>query len=154
MTHKRQALPTVGDITYPITFIHGSGSPVDADLVYRSRYPLEVVLRLFTGKHKFVEWTFSRNLLSDALDYGGAHGTADIRLTVAFDYGEDEDTLTVALQSHAGRCTLKSYADEARSFIGSTEEMVPMCLAVEKTCHVEGCQEHELINMWIGGILT
>jgi len=140
---RRKQAPTVGDISADAVFRHAPGGHiVYGTWVFRSRAPLEIVLRLNVGRRAFVEWVFARNSLDEAIAFPGPiHGTGDVRMQVdPFD-----DSLSINLRSPSGGCVLLGSMSDAYDFLASTCDMIPICDNVDETCNISHCQEHELI---------
>jgi hypothetical protein len=131
INRRKQTNPTVGDINAGVAFQHStSGHAVYGTWVFRSRAPLEVILRLNVGRRAFVEWVLSRNMLNDAMAFpGDVRGVGDVRI-VAANRGED-DFLYIELRAPSGMCVLFGSASDACDFLDATCGMIPICDNIE-----------------------
>lgn len=152
MRFNRKTKLTVGDVINQTAFAYGADGAVAATWIYTKANPLAVVLRIFTGRGKFVDWVFSRNLLINVLEMGGEYGVGDIKLISDCD-GYD-DLFTIELNTPNGQCVLDGSVEDAKLFVIETLRLVPPCDHVWTTCENKFCQEHMSINQWIDGLLS
>lgn len=96
--------------------------PLQVSLRYGAADPYAVTVR-FHGPEEHVEWVFARDLLASGLD--GHGGLGDVQVRAVPDGGGD-DVVIISLASPDGRADLEADATELRSFLQSTEQVVPL----------------------------
>ena len=93
--------------------------PVQVEMRYDTRDPYAVQAAFRTGRAGWVEWVFSRDLLTDGLL--GAAGAGDVRIRPA---DGDPESVEIELSSPSGHATFRAASGEVSEFLARTHEIV------------------------------
>lgn len=93
--------------------------PVQVEMRYDTRDPYAVQAAFRTGRAGWVEWVFSRDLLTEGLL--GAAGAGDVRIRPAAGDGE---SIEIELSSPSGHATFRAASREVSEFLARTHEVV------------------------------
>lgn len=93
--------------------------PVQVELRYDTRDPYAVIAAFRTGRAGWVEWVFSRDLLSDGLL--AEAGDGDVRIRPATD---NPEVVVVELSSPSGHAMFEAAAEELAEFLDRTYDVV------------------------------
>jgi hypothetical protein len=97
--------------------------PVQVEMRYDTRDPYAVQAAFRTGRAGWVEWVFSRDLLTEGLL--GAAGSGDVRIRPA---EGDAESVEIELSSPSGHATFRAASREVSEFLARTHEIVaPGC---------------------------
>ncbi|HWM04866.1 MAG TPA: SsgA family sporulation/cell division regulator [Actinophytocola sp.] len=102
--------------------LYDGTTPVRSRWSYRADQPFTVTAAFQTERDRWVEWSFSRDLLVEGLT--GPAGVGDVRL-----HPESERGLTmlvVEIESPEGYAELELDHDGVSSFLAATEQLVPV----------------------------
>ncbi|MCG7207236.1 SsgA family sporulation/cell division regulator [Streptomyces arenae] len=95
--------------------------PLRMRLRYEPADPCAVRATFFPHGAEPVEWVLGRDLLADGLEGRAGHG--DVRIWSAT--GRGDQAMYIALGSRAGSALLEVPVRDVRSFLESTEALVP-----------------------------
>lgn len=93
--------------------------PVQVELRYDTSDPYAVIAAFRTGRAGWVEWVFSRDLLSDGLLADAGDG--DVRIRPAVD---NPEVVVVELSSPSGHAMFEASAEELADFLDRTYDVV------------------------------
>lgn len=91
--------------------------PVQVELRYDTRDPYAVQAAFRTGRAGWVEWVFSRDLLTEGLI--DAAGDGDVRIRPS-----DGDSVEIELSSPSGHATFRALSREVSEFLQRTHEVI------------------------------
>ena len=91
--------------------------PVQVELRYDTRDPFAVVAAFRTGRAGWVEWVFSRDLLTEGLI--DTAGDGDVRIRPS-----EGETVEIELSSPSGHATFRALAREVSEFLQRTHEVI------------------------------
>jgi hypothetical protein len=91
--------------------------PVQVALRYDTRDPYAIVAAFRTGRAGWVEWVFSRDLLTEGLI--DAAGDGDVRIRPS-----EGETVEIELSSPSGHATFRALAREVSEFLQRTHEVI------------------------------
>jgi hypothetical protein len=94
--------------------------PVQVEMRYDTRDPYAVQAAFRTGRAGWVEWVFSRDLLTEGLL--GVSGAGDVRIRPA---DHDAESIEIELSSPSGHATFRAASREVSEFLARTHEIVP-----------------------------
>ncbi|MFC9257593.1 SsgA family sporulation/cell division regulator [Amycolatopsis thailandensis] len=101
--------------------LNNSSTPVLSRLSFHAGEPFAVTVSFRTERGRWVEWTFARELLATGLT--DPSGLGDVR--VRPDLSEDEDMLTLEIESPDGYASFELEREDVETFLESTYELVP-----------------------------
>jgi len=93
--------------------------PVQVEMRYDTRDPYAVQASFRTGRAGWVEWVFSRDLLTEGLL--GASGAGDVRIRPS---DGDAESIEIELSSPSGHATFRAASHEVSEFLARTHEIV------------------------------
>ncbi|GAA4778665.1 SsgA family sporulation/cell division regulator [Actinomycetospora chlora] len=93
--------------------------PVQVEMRYDTRDPYAVQAAFRTGRAGWVEWVFSRDLLTEGLL--GASGAGDVRIRPS---DHDGESIEIELSSPSGHATFRAASREVSEFLARTHEIV------------------------------
>jgi hypothetical protein len=93
--------------------------PVQVEMRYDTRDPYAVQAAFRTGRAGWVEWVFSRDLLTEGLL--GVSGAGDVRIRPA---DHDAESIEIELSSPSGHATFRAASREVSEFLARTHEIV------------------------------
>jgi len=93
--------------------------PVQVELRYDTRDPFAVVAAFRTGSVRWVEWTFSRDLLADGLLTETGEGDVRIRPATG-----NPEVVVVELSSPSGHALFEAGAQRLADFLDTTYDIV------------------------------
>ncbi|WP_328446238.1 MULTISPECIES: SsgA family sporulation/cell division regulator [unclassified Amycolatopsis] len=102
--------------------LNESTTPVLSRLSYHAEEPFAVTVAFRTERGRWIEWTFARELLVEGLDEPA--GLGDVR--VRPDLSEDEDFLTLEIESPDGYASFELEIEDVRTFLDASYELVPL----------------------------
>jgi hypothetical protein len=102
--------------------LNESTTPVLSRLSYHALEPFAVTVAFRTERGRWIEWTFARDLLVSGLDEPA--GLGDVR--VRPDLSEDEDFLTLEIESPDGYASFELEVEDVRTFLEASYELVPL----------------------------
>ena len=102
--------------------LNESTTPVLSRLSYHAHEPFAVTVAFRTERGRWIEWTFARDLLVNGLDSPAGFGDVRIRP----DLSEDEDFLTLEIESPDGYASFELEIEDIRTFLDATYELVPL----------------------------
>ncbi|EMD30159.1 SsgA family sporulation/cell division regulator [Amycolatopsis thailandensis] len=102
--------------------LNNSSTPVLSRLSFHAGEPFAVTVSFRTERGRWVEWTFARELLATGLT--DPSGLGDVR--VRPDLSEDEDMLTLEIESPDGYASFELEREDVETFLESTYELVPL----------------------------
>ncbi|OXM52603.1 SsgA family sporulation/cell division regulator [Amycolatopsis alba] len=102
--------------------LNNSSTPVLSRLSFHAGEPFAVTVSFRTERGRWVEWTFARELLATGLT--DPAGLGDVR--VRPDLSEDEDMLTLEIESPDGYASFELEREDVETFLESTFELVPL----------------------------
>lgn len=121
--------------------LNDSTTPVLSRMSFHVDEPFAVTVAFRTERGRWIEWTFARDLLVTGLTEPA--GIGDVR--VRPDLSEDEETLTLEIESPDGYATFELEREDVENFVNMTIELVP--LGAESECFdVDGLIE-EISNV-------
>ena len=91
--------------------------PVQVELRYDTRDPYAVQAAFRTGRAGWVEWVFSRDLLTEGLI--DAAGDGDVRIRPS-----EGESVEMELSSPSGHATFRALAREISEFLQRTHEVI------------------------------
>ena len=91
--------------------------PVQVELRYDTRDPYAVQAAFRTGRAGWVDWVFSRDLLTEGLI--GPVGDGDVRIRPA-----DGDAVEIELSSPSGHATFRATVGDVSDFLGRTHDVI------------------------------
>ncbi|MEV7549254.1 SsgA family sporulation/cell division regulator [Amycolatopsis sp. NPDC089917] len=101
--------------------LNNSSTPVLSRLSFHAGEPFAITVSFRTERGRWVEWTFARELLATGLT--DPAGLGDVR--VRPDLSEDEDMLTLEIESPDGYASFELEREDVETFLESTYELVP-----------------------------
>ncbi|HKS47354.1 MAG TPA: SsgA family sporulation/cell division regulator [Amycolatopsis sp.] len=101
--------------------LNGSAQPVLSRLSYLGGEPFAVNIAFRTDRGRWVEWTFSRDLLVTGLSEPA--GIGDVR--VRPDLAADESILILEIESPDGYALVEIEREDVERFVAATSEVVP-----------------------------
>jgi hypothetical protein len=93
--------------------------PVQVEMRYDTRDPYAVQAAFRTGRAGWVEWVFSRDLLTEGLL--APAGAGDVRIRPA---EHDAESVEIELSSPSGHATFRATSREVSDFLTRTHEIV------------------------------
>ncbi|WP_284744481.1 SsgA family sporulation/cell division regulator [Amycolatopsis sp. RTGN1] len=102
--------------------LNESTTPVLSRLSYHADEPFAVTVAFRTERGRWIEWTFARDLLVAGLD--DPAGLGDVR--VRPDLSDDEDFLTLEIESPDGYASFELEVEDVRTFLDASYELVPL----------------------------
>lgn len=91
--------------------------PVQVELRYDTRDPYAVQAAFRTGRAGWVEWVFSRDLLTEGLI--AQAGDGDVRIRPA-----EGEAVEIELSSPSGHATFRALARDVSDFLGRTHDVI------------------------------
>lgn len=91
--------------------------PVQVELRYDTRDPYAVQAAFRTGRAGWVEWVFSRDLLTEGLI--GSAGDGDVRIRPVAD-----DAVEIELSSPSGHATFRAATRDVSDFLSRTHDVI------------------------------
>lgn len=102
--------------------LNESTTPVLSRLSFHAGEPFAVTVAFRTERGRWIEWTFARDLLATGLTEPA--GLGDVRIRP--DLSEDEELLTLEIESPDGYAAFELEREDVRSFLESSYELVPL----------------------------
>ncbi|MFJ8021464.1 SsgA family sporulation/cell division regulator [Streptomyces sp. NPDC096311] len=117
-----KSLRTVAQgVTAQLVVSRAYSLPLCMRLRYEPADPYVVHAVFFTHSDEPVEWVLGRDLLADGLK--GSAGDGDVRIWSAV--GRGDQAMYIVLASRAGTALLEVPVQDVRTFLESTEALVP-----------------------------
>ena len=101
--------------------LNESTTPVLSRLTYHAEEPFAVTVAFRTERGRWIEWTFTRDLLVTGMSE--VAGLGDVR--VRPDLSEDEEFLTLEIESPDGYASFELEREDIRTFLEASYELVP-----------------------------
>ncbi|MBB4686952.1 SsgA family sporulation/cell division regulator [Amycolatopsis jiangsuensis] len=102
--------------------LNESTTPVLSRLSFHAGEPFAVTVAFRTERGRWIEWTFARELLATGLTEPS--GIGDVRIRP--DLSEDEELLTMEIESPDGYASFELEREDIRTFLESSYELVPL----------------------------
>ncbi|MFF0147631.1 sporulation and cell division protein SsgA [Amycolatopsis sulphurea] len=102
--------------------LNESTTPVLSRLSFHAGEPFAVTVAFRTERGRWIEWTFARDLLATGLTEPA--GLGDVRIRP--DLSEDEELLTLEIESPDGYAAFELEREDVRAFLESSYELVPL----------------------------
>lgn len=93
--------------------------PVQVEMRYDTRDPYAVQAAFRTGRAGWVEWVFSRDLLTEGLIT--AAGDGDVRIRPS---STEAETVEIELNSPSGHATFRALTREVSEFLSRTHDVI------------------------------
>ena len=93
--------------------------PVQVEMRYDTRDPYAVQAAFRTGRAGWVEWVFSRDLLTEGLIT--AAGDGDVRIRPS---SSEAETVEIELNSPSGHATFRALTREVSDFLARTHDVI------------------------------
>lgn len=102
--------------------LYDGTTPVRSRWTYRADQPFTVTAAFQTERDRWVEWSFSRDLLVEGLT--GPAGVGDVRMHPEYERGLS--MLVVEIESPEGYAELELDHEGVSSFLDATAKIVPL----------------------------
>jgi hypothetical protein len=102
--------------------LNDSTTPVLSRMSFHVDEPFAVTVAFHPDLGGWIEWTFARDLLVTGLTEPS--GIGDVR--VRPDLSEDEEMLTLEIESPDGYATFELEREDVQSFVNATLDLVPL----------------------------